>query len=253
VRLVEKYYTDFVRSGANLSAEQQVRLKQINAELASLGHAVRPERAERKERHGHRRRHQGRTGWPADDQIAAAAEAAKARKLEGKYVLPLMNYSQQPQETYLQNRALRQKLQEASLSRNSRGNQYDNREIVSKVVKLRTERAKMLGYPNYAAYALENETAKNPEAVNAMLGKLAPAAVANARREAADMQALIDKEGGKFQLQSWDWAYYAEKVRQARYNFDESQLKPYLELDNVQQNGVFYCRRQAVRPDLQGT
>jgi peptidyl-dipeptidase Dcp len=246
VRLVEKYYTDFVRAGANLTAEQQKRLKEINGELASLGTQFGQNVLNEKNEMAVVVDTKEELAGLPDDQIAAAVEAAKARKLEGKYVLPLMNFSQQPQETYLQNRALRQKLQEASLSRNSRGNKYDNREIVSKVVKLRTERAQMLGYPTYAAYALANETAKNPEAVNAMLGKLAPAAVANARKEAADMQAIIDKEqtgksGGKFQLQSWDWAYYAEKVRQAKYNFDESQLKPYLELDSVQQNGVFYA------------
>jgi peptidyl-dipeptidase Dcp len=241
MRLVEKYYTDFVRAGANLSEADKVRLKQINAELASLGTQFGQNVLNEKNDMAIVVDTKEELAGLPDDQIAAATEAAKARKLDGKYVLTLMNYSQQPQETYLQNRALRQKLQEASLSRNSRGNQYDNREIVSKVVKLRTERAKMLGYPNYAAYALQDETAKNPEAVNAMLGKLAPAAVANARREAADMQAIIDKEGGKFQLQSWDWAYYAEKVRQAKYNFDEGQLKPYLELDSVQQNGVFYA------------
>ncbi|HSR64361.1 MAG TPA: M3 family metallopeptidase, partial [Xanthomonadaceae bacterium] len=115
--------------------------------------------------------------------------------------------------------------------------------------KLRVEKAKMLGYPTYAAYVLADETAQTPEAVNDMLGKLAPPAVANARREAADMQAIIDKEQAAkgqptFKLEPWDWAYYAEKVRQARYNFDESQLKPYFELDNVQQNGVFYAANQ---------
>ncbi|MET0717584.1 MAG: M3 family metallopeptidase, partial [Pseudoxanthomonas sp.] len=132
----------------------------------------------------------------------------------------------------------------ASIVRGSHGGEFDNREIISKIMKLRAERARLLGYPNHAAYVLEDETAKTPQAVNDMLGKLAPAAVANARREAADLQAMIDKEGGGFQLAPWDWSFYAEKVRKEKFNFDEAQLKPYLDLDSVQQNGVFYAANQ---------
>jgi peptidyl-dipeptidase Dcp len=117
---------------------------------------------------------------------------------------------------------------------------------VSQVLKLRAERAKIMGYPNHAAYVLEDETARNPQAVNAMMAKLAPPAVTNAKREAVDMQAVIDTEQPakgqpSFKLEPWDWAFYAEKVRQARYNFDESQLKPYFEMKNVLENGVFFA------------
>jgi len=248
-RLVEKYYQDFVRAGAQLSEADKVKLKAMNAELADLGtkfsQNVLAEVNDSAVVVDSRDELAGLT----DEQIAAAADAAKKRNLNGKFLVTLQNTTGQPPETFLQNRALREKLYRASVSRGSRGNPYDNTSIVAKVMKLRADKASLLGYPNYAAYSLEDQTAKTPQAVNDMLGKLAPPAVANAKREAADMQALIDKEQAAkgqptFKLEPWDWAYYAEKVRQARYNFDETQLKPYLELDNVQQNGVFYAANQ---------
>lgn len=249
VRLVERYHDDFVRAGAQLSDADKARLKEINGELATLGtrfsqnvlaevndSAIVVDTKEELD------------GLSAE-AIAAAAEAAKTRKLEGKYVLALQNTTGQPPETFLSNRALRQRLHEASVARGSRGNAYDNTPLVSKIMKLRVERAKMLGYPNYAAYSLANQTAKSTEAVNAMLGQLAPPAVANAKHEAAALQALIDKEQKAkgqptFKLEPWDWAFYAEKVRQAKYAFDESQIKPYLEMKNVLENGVFYAAGQ---------
>ncbi|XMA00296.1 M3 family metallopeptidase [[Pseudomonas] boreopolis] len=248
-RLVEKYYTDFVRAGAKLSDADKATMKAMNAELASLGtqfsqnvlnevNASAVVVDDVKELDG-----------LSDEQIAAAAEAAKARKLDGKYVIALLNTTGQPPLAQLKNRALRQRIYEASINRGSRGGQYDNTALVARIMKLRADKAKLLGYPNFAAYSLENQTAKTPEAVNAMLGKLAPAAVANAKREAADLQAMIDKEqkaAGKptFKLEAWDWAYYSEKVRQAKYDFDESQLKPYFEMKNVLENGVFYAANQ---------
>ncbi|HEX2595722.1 MAG TPA: M3 family metallopeptidase, partial [Luteimonas sp.] len=248
-RLVEKYYQDFVRSGAQLSDADKVKLKAMNGQLADLGtkfsQNVLAEVNDSAVVVDSRDQLAGLT----DEQINSAAEAAKKRGLEGKFVITLQNTTGQPPETFLQDRALREKIYRASIARGSRGNQYDNTGIVSQVMKLRAEKAKLLGYPTYAAYSLEDQTAKTPQAVNDMLGKLAPPAVANARREAADMQAVIDKEQAAkgqptFKLEPWDWAYYAEKVRQQRYNFDETQLKPYLELNNVQQNGVFYAANQ---------
>ncbi|SUZ27679.1 peptidyl-dipeptidase [Xanthomonas euroxanthea] len=249
VRLVEKYYSDFVRDGAKLSDADKTTLKAMNAELANLGttfsqnvlaevNAAAVVVDDVKQLDG-----------LSEEQIAAAAEAAKARKLDGKYVIALLNTTGQPPLTQLKNRELRKKIYDASVSRGSHGGQYDNTALVSRIMKLRADKAKLLGFPTYAAYSLENQTAKTPEAVNAMLGKLAPAAVANAKREAADLQAMIDKEqkaAGKpsFKLEAWDWAYYSEKVRQAKYNFDESQLKPYFELKNVLENGVFYAANQ---------
>ncbi len=248
-RLVERYYDDFVRAGALLSAEDQAHLKEMNAELAKLGtsfsqnvlaevndSAIAVDSRDELE------------GLP-EAAIAAAAEAAKARGLDGKYVLALENTTGQMPEAYLVNRALRQRIHEASVRRNSRGNQYDNTAIVSQIMKLRLQRAQMLGYPDYASYSLANQTAKSTEAVNKMLGELAPAAVANAKREAADLQAMIDREQAakgepSFTLEPWDWAFYSEKVRQDKYAFDEAQIKPYLEAKNVLENGVFYAAGQ---------
>ena len=246
VRLVERYYTGFVRSGASLPDSQKARLKQINSELAKLGTQFSQNVLKEVNDSAVVVDSAAELDGLSDEQIATAADAAKERKLDGKYVITLLNTTGQPPESQITNRALRERLHKASVARNSRGNAFDNTAIVSQVLKLRAERARMLGYPTYAAYVLADETAKTPEAVNAMLGKLAPPAVANARKEGTALQAMIDKEQAakgepSFALQPWDWAFYTEKVRQAQYNFDESQLKPYLEMKNVLENGVFYA------------
>lgn len=248
-RLIERYHTSFVRSGANLSDQQKERLREINGELAKLGtqfsqnvlaevnaSAITVDTVEE-------------LAGLSEEQIASAAENARSRDLDGKYVIALQNTTGQPYEAYLENRALRERLHKASVSRGSRGNEFDNTGLVSRIMKLRAERAKMMGYPDHATYVLEDETAKNPKAVNAMLEQLAPAAVANAKREGAAIQAMIDKEQAAkgeptFQLEPWDWAYYTEKVRQEQFDFDESELKPYLEMNNVLENGVFHAANQ---------
>ncbi|MBB6598991.1 M3 family metallopeptidase [Luteimonas sp. MC1825] len=249
VRLVEEYYKDLVRSGAALDETQKARLKEINGELAKLGttfsqnvlaevndSAVVVDTA-------------AELDGLTPEQIDVAATAAKARGHDGKYVITLLNTTGQPPLPQLNNRALRQRVHEASVVRGARGNKWDNREIVATVLKLRAERAKLLGFETYADYVLADETAKSTDAVNAMLGQLAPAAVANARNEAAKLQAMIDSEQAAkgeptFQLAPWDWAYYTEKVRKAEYDFDESQLKPYFEMKNVLENGVFFAATQ---------
>ena len=176
--------------------------------------------------------------------MTAAAAAAKDEKKEGKFVLPLQNTTQQPALTSLKNRALRERIMKTSLARNSHGGAWDNRQVVLRLAKLRAERAALLGYANHAAYQLEDQTAHDVATVNKLLAKLAPPAVANARKEAADMQQLIDQEKGGFQLASWDWAFYSDKVRQARYAFDESEIKPYFEINHVLLDGVFYAATQ---------
>ncbi len=245
-RLTERYYKRLVRAGAKLDEAQKTRIKAINAELARLGaqfnQAVLAEvnasavvvdsEAELK-------------GLSAG-QIAAAREAAKARGLEGKFVIALLNTTGQPFEAQLENRALRERLHKASVARGSRGNEHDTTAIVAQVTALRAERAQMLGYATHADFVLEEETAKTQQAVNAMLRQLAPAAVAATRREGAELQALIDKEQAakgepSFKLEAWDWAFYSERLRAAKFGFDESQLKPYLELTNVLEKGVFYA------------
>lgn len=246
LRLVEKYHDNFVRAGAKLSDADKAKLKDMNAELARLGTKFSQNvLAEVNASYIVVDDAKQLDGLSAE-QIAAAAEAAKARKLDGKYVIALLNTTGQPALTNLTNRDLRRRIYEASVSRGSKGGEYDNTALVSRIMTLRAQKAALMGFANYAAYGLGNQTAKTPEAVNAMLGQLAPAAVANAKREAADLQAMIDAEqkaAGKpgFELQPWDWAFYSEKVRQAKYNFDESQLKPYFELKNVLENGVFFA------------
>ena len=246
VRLIERYHTSFVRSGAALDDEQKARMKEINAEAANLGtqfsQNVLAEVNDSAVVVDTREELDGLT----EAQITAAADAATERGLEGKYVVTLLNTTGQPPLAQLTNRDLRQRIHEASVARGARGNEWDNREIISRVVNLRDERAKMLGYPNHAAYVLDDSTAGTPEAVNDMLGQLAPAAVANAKREAEKLQAMIDQEQAakgepSFQLEPWDWAFYTEKVRQAEYDFDEAQLKPYLEMMNVLENGVLFA------------
>jgi peptidyl-dipeptidase Dcp len=246
VRLVERYYTDFVRAGANLTEAQKTRVKAINGEMATLttqfSQNVQDEVNDSAVIVTDRAELAGLT----DQQIDGLAESAKDKGMPGKYRIALLNTTIQPLLPQLDNRALRERIHKASVTRGIRGNKWDNRAIVSKVAKLRAERAAIMGYPSYAAFGLAEETAKNPEAVNKMLEQLAPPAVANARKEGAVLQAMIDSEqkakGQKsFALEPWDWSYYTDKVRKAQYNYDEAQLKPYLELDNVLQNGIFYA------------
>ncbi|MGH8444313.1 MAG: M3 family metallopeptidase [Solimonas sp.] len=240
-RLLERYHNDFIRAGAQLTEPQKDALRKLNEELSKLDTQF--EQNLLKDTNGSAVVVDTRAELDglSDEEVDAAAEAAKARGLAGKFVITLMNTTGQPPLTNLKNRALREKIFKASIARGNNGNDYDNKAVIARLTALRAQRAALLGYPNHAAYVLADETAQTPDAVNRMLGRLAPAAVANARREAADMQKLIDQQKGGFQLAAWDWAHYAEKVRMARYDFDESRMKPYLELDNVLQNGVFYA------------
>jgi peptidyl-dipeptidase Dcp len=248
-RLVEKYYQDFVRAGADLPDADKLRLKAMNSELAQLGTKFSQNVLAEVNASAVVVDSRAALAGLAEADITAAADAAAKRGLDGKYVIALQNTTGQPPETHLEDRALRQRIHEASVARGSRGNQWDNTALVSRIMHLRLERAKLLGYRDYASFVLADETAGTPKAVNDMLARLAPPAVANAKREAADLQAMIDREQAAkgepgFQLEPWDWAFYAGKVRQATFAFDESQLKPYLELGHVQQDGVFHAANQ---------
>ncbi len=245
-RLLEKRYEDFVRGGAALTDAQKARIRDINTQMSKLGTQFNQNVLAEVNASAIVVDSRDELAGMSDEQVAAAVEAAKARKLDGKYVIALLNTTGQPAEAQLANRALRQRLHEASVARGSRGNQWDNTAIVSQVLKLRAERARLLGYDTSANFVLADETAANQDNVNAMLRQLAPKAVANARREGADLQAMIDAEQKAkgqptFALQPWDWAYYSEKVRAAKFSFDESQLKPYFEMKNVLENGVFHA------------
>ena len=242
--LLERYYKDFVHAGAKLSEPDKQKLKAMNAELASLQTKFSQDVLKEKNASGALITDRAELAGLPDNEIAAAAKAAKDDKKDGKFLIPMQNTTGQPALSSLENRALRERIMKTSLARDSHGGPFDTRDTIIKIARLRSERAVLLGAANHAAYQLEDQTAKNVATVNKILGELAPPAVANARKEGADMQAIVDAEGGKFPLESWDWSFYAEKLMKARYAFDESQIKPYFELNHVQQDGVFYAAGQ---------
>ena len=238
--LVERYYLDFVRGGAKLSAADKGKLKALNAEIASLQTAFSQNVQKESNAAAVIIDTRAELAGLSDSEIAAAA----AKGPSGKFALALLNTSGQPALTSLQDRAVRERLLQASLDRCSHGGPFDNRGVVSRLARLRAERAVLLGYATHADYQLEDQTAHTVATVNKLLTDIAPPAVANARREAAAMQAIIDREHGGFALGAADWAFYTEKVRADRYAFDAAQLRPYFELNHVLIDGVFYAAHQ---------
>jgi len=239
--LLERYYKEFVRAGAKLSAADKEKLKAYNGQIASL----QSEFSQRVLKEANAAAlvvdTRAELAGLSDAEITAAAAEAKKRGLDGKYVIGIANTTIQAPLASLTNRAVRERLQAASMTRGARGGEFDTRKLVLELAKLRAERAVLLGYPNYAAYSQELETAKNPAAVNKLLAELAKPAIGNARKEAAEMQKIVDAQKGGFQVAAHDWAFYTDKVRAAQYNFDENQLRPYFELNNVLVNGVFFA------------
>jgi peptidyl-dipeptidase Dcp len=240
LRLVEKVYKDFERSGANLPEDKQAELRKLNEQLSmqtlKFGENTLAETnknfkmvVDNKE---------DLKGLP-DDVITAAAELAKKAGQEGKWIFTLQKPSMLPFLQYAENRSLREKLYKGYLNRGNYNDAFDNKQVIAEIIKLRDGRAKLLGYPNYAAYAVDENMAKTPENVDNFLMKLWVPALERAKKERDDMQTMIDKEGGKFKLASWDWWYYAEKVRKDKYDLDGAQLKPYFKLENVI-DGMFY-------------
>ncbi len=244
IRLVERYERDFVRAGAKLNPAEQEKIKKINAELATLTAQFGQNVLKEKNASELIIDTEAELAGLTQEQIASAAAFAKQEGHPGKYIIHILNTSGQPLLTSLKNRSVRQRLMEASLARGIRGGDFDNQKTLVRIVELRAEQASVLGYPTHAAYKIETETAKTVDSVNTLLAQLAPPAVANAKREAATLQKMIDLENGGFKLASWDWAYYSEKVRKAKYSFDESQLKPYFELNHVLTDGVFYAAHE---------
>ena len=240
-RLVRETYKQFVGAGAELSDEDKETLKAMNSELASLSTEFSQKVLDEVNSKAIVLDSAERLKGMSEVQIASALEAGAARDMEGKYVIPLLNTSQQPALSSLEDRALRQQILATSLGRGSSGGENDTREIVSRVLTLRAERAKLLGYENHAAYSLTEQTAQTTDAVNERLATLAPAAVANAKLEAAELQGMIDAQGGDFELEAADWDFYAEQLKAQKFDFDGAQLKPYLEMNNVLVNGVFYA------------
>ncbi|MEO9214566.1 MAG: peptidyl-dipeptidase Dcp [Rhodanobacter sp.] len=249
-RLVEVIYKDFVHAGAKLSDADKAKLKDLNKEESTLSTAFTNKLLAATKDAAPVFDDKTKLAGLSDAELAAAAQAAKDRKLaDGKYVLTLQNTTQQPELQDLSDRDTRQALFDASWNRAEKGDANDTRKTIERLAQIRAEQARLIGFPNYAAWKLDDQMAKTPETAMSFMDKLAPAAVARAKREAADIQAQIDKDQAalkqpSFKLAPWDWNRYAEEVRKARYDLDEGQIKPYFELDNVLQNGVFYAANQ---------
>jgi len=239
--LLERYYKDFVRAGAKLSDSDKEKLKKINAELATLQTQFEQKVLKEKNASSVVVDKKEDLAGLSDSQMATVTNAAKAEHKEGKFVIQMQNTSGQPLLKSLQNRPLRERIMQTSLARNSHGGEFDSKQVVLRTAQLRAEKAKLLGYDNWAAYQLEDQTAKNVPTVNKLLGDLAPPAVANAKAEAAEQQKIVDQEKGGLQIAACDWDFYSEKVRKAKYDFDESQLRPYYELNHVLLDGVFFA------------
>jgi peptidyl-dipeptidase Dcp len=242
--LLERYYKDFVRAGALLSEGDKTKLRALNQEEATLvtnfqNRLLAATKAgaivvdDKKQLDG-----------LSDAEISATAEAAHQRGLDGKWVLALQNTTQQPAQASLRNRAVRERLFKASTMRTEQADSNDTREIIKRLDELRAERARLLGFPTYADFVLDDQMAKTSAAAIKLLTDLVPAATAKARSEVAKMQALIDKEKGGFKLEPWDWQYYSEQVRKAEYALDDAQIKPYFEMNRVLEDGVFFAANQ---------
>ncbi|MCU1515057.1 MAG: peptidase [Microbacteriaceae bacterium] len=238
--LVERYYLEFTQAGAGLGDDQKEVLKDLNQHLSSL--TTRFEKNLLADTND--------LAVVVDDvaeldglgagEISAAAEAARERGLEGKWLITLVLPTGHPHLGALTDRGLRQRVMEASRSRGLRGNDWDNRQLVLDITRLRAERARLLGFESHAALVTSDETAKTPQAVAALLGRLAPIAARNARAE----QAALEKRAGHA-IEAWDWAFYTEKVRQAEYDVDTAAMRPYFEAERVLQNGVFFAATMA--------
>ncbi len=242
--LLTIYYRQFIHAGANLSDADKAKLREFNKRDASLEAAFQQKLVAATKAGALVLDDKAQLAGLSPDQIATAANEAKTRKLDGKFVIPLQNTTQQPLLLSLGDRAVRQKLFEARWTATEKGDKKDTRATISELAQLRAQKAALLGYPDYASYALYDQMALNPQTVEKFLNQLVPATGRKIAEESKLVQAAIDQEGTHFDLKPWDWERYAEKVRKAKYDLDEDQLKPYFELNAVLQNGVFYAANQ---------
>jgi peptidyl-dipeptidase Dcp len=240
LRLVEYDYRQFVLAGANLSDADKAELKKLNEEEANLTTAFISKLLAATKDGAYSTTDKSALAGLSPAEMAAAADAAKARKVKG-WVLPMQNTTQQPDLQSLINRDTRHALFQDAWTRAERGDANDTRATIARLAQLRAQKAKLLGFPNYAAWRLTNQMAKTPEAALRFMDALVPAATAKAEGEAKEIQALIDSQHGGFQLEPWDWNFYSEQVRKAKFDLDQSEIKPYFELNNVLHNGVFYA------------
>lgn len=255
VRLVEVYHQRFIMAGAKLTDEQKVKIRALNEEQSTLTNEFSQRLLRLTKEIAIVVDNKEQLAGLTDSEITSAANDAKAAGHEGKYLINITNTTRQPVLASLENRELRQRIWEASANRGLTG-ENETASLVSRLAQLRAERAALLGYENWASYRLAPQMAKTPEAVYSMFGSMVPAVVANTEKEAADIQAMINKTGGKFELAPWDWEFYAEKVRQEKYALDASSIRPYFEFNRVLEDGVFYTLKELYgvtlkpRPDL---
>ncbi|MCD8134660.1 MAG: M3 family metallopeptidase [Parabacteroides gordonii] len=238
-KLLEETYKGFVRGGANLDADNQAKLRELNEKISVLELTFGQNML--KETNAFKLvidKKEDLAGLP-ESLVAAAAETAAADSMEGKWVFTLHNPSVMPFLQYADNRALREKIFKAYINRGNNGNENDNKEVVKQLVAARLDKAKLLGYEDFAAYVLEENMAKNEKNVYNLLDQVWTPALKKAKEELADINAEIRKEGGNFDAEGWDWRYYADKARQAKFNMDENEVRPYLELNHVR-DGAFY-------------
>ncbi|HTW48225.1 MAG TPA: M3 family metallopeptidase [Acidobacteriaceae bacterium] len=241
-RLVTIVCDQFIHAGAALNHADKEKLKKINEEASTLEDKFQRGLLADTKKAAFVTTDRSVLAGLSDAQIAAAAQLAESRKVQG-CVIPLQNTTQQPDFTELSDRATRQTIFQNGWTRGEQAG-GDLRPVVARLAQLRAQKARLLGYPSYAAWVLEDQMAKTPQAVLGFLNQLIPPATAKAQREGQTIQALIDAQHGGFTLQPWDWNFYAEQVRKAKYDFDESQVKPYFEIDNVLENGVFYAAHE---------
>jgi len=242
LRLVEFYYKKFVHSGANLSDSEKAELKRLNEEESTLSNTFITKLLAANKDAAYVTTDKDALAGLSSAQITAAALSAKERQMDG-YLIPLQNTTQQPDLVTLQNRSTRRAIFENSWNRTERGGPNDTRDTVARLAQVRAQKAKVLGFPNYAAWKLQDQMAKTPDAALKFMAALVPGSIAKAVKEAKDIQAVAERNGG-FRLQPWDWNYLSEDVRKSKYDLDEEQIKPYFELNSVLENGVFYAASQ---------
>jgi peptidyl-dipeptidase Dcp len=243
-RLVDYYYKQFVHAGANLSVEDKTNLKKLNEEEATLSAKFKNKLMAGTKAAALVVSDKTELDGLTSAELDVAKQSADAKNLSGKWLLSLQNTTQQPELQTLENRTTREKLFKNSWNRTEKNDVNDTRSIIERMAKIRSEKAKLLGFNNYAGWKLEDQMAKTPEAVKKFLAELIPATVSNEQKEAADIQAFIKKSGKNFKLEPWDWSFYADRLRKARYDLDESQIKPYFLLENVLQKGIFFAAQE---------
>jgi peptidyl-dipeptidase Dcp len=243
VRLIEYYYQQFVIAGASLSDTDKAQLKKLNEEESTLSAAFSAKLVNAAKDAAYMTTDKAALAGLNESRLKGAAQAAKDRGAGG-YVIPLQNTTQQPDLASLTQRATRQAIFENSWNRAERGGPNDTRETLARLAQVRAQKAKLLGFPNFGTWRLQDQMAKTPQAAVKFMDALVPGSTARAAVEATDIQALIDGQKGGFTLQPWDWDFYAQQVRKAKYDLDEEQVKPYFELNRVLQDGVFYAANQ---------